>query len=78
MSVHNNNKTQLLPSKYKRLPPTSHTIIIHSLRKKDRDKCIKSEEFRNTYGELAKLLLNYNSSIEIIKWDILIGQRKKS
>ncbi len=78
MSIQKKGKTQLFPNKYKRLPPTSHTIIFHSSRKKDRDDFINSEEFKNAYGELAKILLNYNSSIEIIKWDFLIGQKKKS
>ncbi len=76
MSNNNNEKTQLYTSKFRRLTSKSHAIIIHSARKKDRDGCINSEEFKTLYGELAKLLLDYNTNIETIKWQFLTGKKK--
>ena len=71
-------ENKLRTNRFKRLPSNSHTIILQFTKQKDRDKCISSDEFKKIYADLATLLINYNSSIEIIKWDSLTGQTKKS
>ncbi len=71
-------ENKLRTNRFKRLPANSHTIILQFIKQKDRDKCINSEEFKKVYADLATLLINYNSSIEIIKWDSLTGQSKRS
>ena len=66
-------KDQTILNRYKRIPENSYAITIQFNSKKERDDCIKDEDFRNTYGDFAKLLLNYdNSSIEIVRFDVLV------
>ncbi len=77
MSNNKNEKTQLYPSKFRRLTSKSHALIIHSAWKKDRDEYINSEEFKTLYGELSKLLLDYNINIETIKWQFLTGKKRQ-
>ena len=74
----NQNSGQSTLARYKRLPENSYSIILKFQNKKDRDDCINSEEFKDIYGDLAKLLINYNSSIELIKWDLLSGKKKEN
>ena len=63
-------------NRFKRLPENSHTILLRFTHKKDRDDCINSEDFKKVFGELATLLINYNCSIETIKWDYITGSKK--
>ena len=65
-------------NKYKRLPENSYSLILRFQNKKDRDDCINSKEFKEIYGRLATLLINYNSSIELIRWDLLSGKKKQN
>ena len=69
-------KPKSVPTRFKRLPKNSHTIILKFGTKKKRDECINSEDFKDVFGEIARLLINYNSSIEVVKWDIISGQKK--
>jgi len=57
-----------IPSKIKRLPYNSYSIILKFENADDRDKCIQSEEFENVFGKLAsKIQLKYGCKIEPIK-----------
>lgn len=78
MSTSNENNGQSTYNKFKRLPENSYTLILKFGSKKERDDCINSEEFKEIYGELATLLINYNSSIEIIKWDLYTGKKRSN
>ena len=78
MTQVSNEENKLRTNRFKRLPSNSHTIILQFNKQKDRNKCISSDEFKQIFAELATLLINYNSSIEIIKWDSLTGQTKKN
>jgi len=75
MSSNNNTELKTL-ARYKRLPENSYSIVLKFANKKDRDDCINSKEFKEVYAELATLLINYNSSIELIKWDLLSGKKR--
>ncbi|MHA1149398.1 MAG: hypothetical protein ACTSR8_14270 [Promethearchaeota archaeon] len=61
-------------SNIKRLPEHSHTIIFKFESKKARELCVNSEDFKELYAEMAKILINYNCRIEIIKWDYISGK----
>jgi len=57
-----------MPSKIKRLPYNSYSIILKFENVEDRDKCIQSEEFENVFGKLAsKTQIKYGCKIESIK-----------
>ncbi|MHA1294679.1 MAG: hypothetical protein ACTSQJ_18740 [Promethearchaeota archaeon] len=78
MSDQKQKQIQRIPTRFKRLPKNSYTIIFQFSKKKDRDECINSEDFRNMFGELTKFLLNYNNiGIELIKWDTITGSKTK-
>ncbi|MHA1294678.1 MAG: hypothetical protein ACTSQJ_18735 [Promethearchaeota archaeon] len=56
-----------MPSKLKRLPYNSYTIILKFENAEDRDKCIHSEEFQKIYGKLlTKIITNYDCKIGTI------------
>lgn len=61
----------------KRIPENSYTMIFKFENKKERDECLNSEDFQDIYSEIAKLLINYNCRIELIKWDLLLGKTEK-
>ncbi|MGQ4875981.1 MAG: hypothetical protein ACTSVV_14200 [Promethearchaeota archaeon] len=78
MSEKKNVQTQRLPTRFKRIPKNSYTIIFQFTKKKDRDECINSEDFKDAFGELAKLLLKYNATgIEFIKFDMISGIKEE-
>ena len=53
-----------MPSKLKRLPNNSCTIILKFENSDDRDNYINSEEFKKAYGELLpKILTKYGCKI---------------
>jgi len=72
------NSEQSTIARFKRLPENSYSIILKFKSSDDRDDCINSQAFREIYAELATLLINYNSSIEIIKWDLLSGKKRSN
>jgi len=74
----NKNSEQSTIARFKRLPENSYSIILKFKSSDDRDDCINSKEFKEVYAELATLLINYNSSIELIKWDLLSGKKKQN
>ena len=71
------SKDTVKKTNIKRLPEHSYTIIFQFESKKIRDKCINSEDFQGEFAEMAKLLINYNCRIELIKWDFLLGKSSK-
>ena len=77
MSEQAQDKNHTILNRYKRIPQNSYTIMLQFSNKRERDECINSEAFSESWGEMAKLLLKYNnSSIEIIKWDFVSGSKK--
>ena len=53
-----------MPSKLKRLPNNSFTIIIKFGNIEDRDDYMNSEEFKKVYGNLlSKILIRYQCKI---------------
>lgn len=57
-----------MPSKLKRLPYNSYSIILKFENGEERDQCIRSEEFKEVFGRLAsKIQLKYGCKIEPIK-----------
>ena len=65
------------PTRLKRLPLHSYTIIIKFENNDDKDKCIHSKDFKKAYGELASVLVDFNSRIETITWDTVSGTKRK-
>ena len=56
-----------MPTKLKRLPYNSFTIILKFEDDEKRDECILSERFQKLYGNLiTKIATKYNCKIEYI------------
>ena len=57
-----------MPSKLKRLPNHSYSIILKFENGDERDECIQSEEFEKIMGQLgSKIIVKYNCKIDPIK-----------
>ena len=56
-----------MPTKLKRLPYNSYTIVLKFETDDERDECIQSEAFLKAYGKLlSKIGITYNCKIEPI------------
>ena len=56
-----------MPSKLKRLPNNSYTIILKFENEEDRIECLNSKEYKEILGKLASSIgINYNCKIEYI------------
>jgi len=56
-----------MPSKLKRLPYHSFTIILKFESKDDKDQCTQSDEFDKVYAKLAMKTRKYGCKIEPIE-----------
>lgn len=55
-----------MPSKLKRFPDNSYSIIINFDSRENREECIGSKEYGKIYSKLASLALRYPCKIETV------------
>ena len=59
-----------MPSKLKRLPNNSYTIILKFEEEADKTECLNSKEYKEIIGKLASSIgINYNCKIQYITLD---------
>ncbi len=55
-----------MPSKLKRFPDNSYSIILNFDTRDNRKECVDSGEYKELYGKLASLVIDYNCKMEIV------------
>jgi len=55
-----------MPSKLKRFPDNSYSIILNFDSRENREECIHSEDYKEIYSKLAAIVIDYDCKIEIV------------